>query len=291
MSPVPGKLPSSSQQHFLTQRLLGDAANYSFEQRIFHAVMLLIAFTGLTTVTYDFVLGNHPSQIVVSAFCAAFPLGCYLYARKTHSFQVLIKPSILFFYTALSVGWFVTNGLHGSLPFFFFMLVVYCVVYAQRPFHWAIPGVVGSVIAFIVIEWYLPQLFIRYDSALQAFFDTGISLVLCLIINGAIVHVIFTEYIRERRQKDEMIAQMIKDRQIIDAAHHEIRVLRGLLPICAQCKKIRDDQGAWQELEAYIHTHSEATFSHGICPDCARHLYADLYLPSSNQSNPNAPLQ
>lgn len=101
MSPVPGKSPIPSQQHFLTQRLLGDAANYSFEQRIFHAVMLLIAFTGLTTVTYDFVLDNHPSQIVVSGFCAAFPVGCYLYARKPHSFQVLIKPSILFFYTAL----------------------------------------------------------------------------------------------------------------------------------------------------------------------------------------------
>nr|WP_320131959.1 hypothetical protein [uncultured Holophaga sp.] len=48
----------------------------------------------------------------------------------------------------------------------------------------------------------------------------------------------------------------------------ECRVLRGVIPICAYCKKIRDDQGAWDQVEAYLHTHSEATFSHGICPDC-----------------------
>jgi hypothetical protein len=47
-----------------------------------------------------------------------------------------------------------------------------------------------------------------------------------------------------------------------------VRVLSGLLPICAWCKKIRDDQGYWSQVETYIHEHSEADFSHGICPDC-----------------------
>lgn len=52
-----------------------------------------------------------------------------------------------------------------------------------------------------------------------------------------------------------------------------LKVLRGLLPICASCKKIRDDKGYWNELESYIGAHSEADFSHSICPDCARKLY------------------
>jgi hypothetical protein len=51
-------------------------------------------------------------------------------------------------------------------------------------------------------------------------------------------------------------------------ALEEIRVLRGILPICSYCKKIRDDQGYWRQLEAYIREHSEADFSHGICPIC-----------------------
>jgi hypothetical protein len=49
--------------------------------------------------------------------------------------------------------------------------------------------------------------------------------------------------------------------------------LRGLLPICSSCKKIRDDQGYWTQLETYIHQHSEADFTHGLCPDCAERLF------------------
>ncbi|MCP4720154.1 MAG: response regulator [Desulfobacteraceae bacterium] len=53
----------------------------------------------------------------------------------------------------------------------------------------------------------------------------------------------------------------------------EVTQLQGLLPICASCKKIRDDKGSWNILETYIEKHSEASFSHGMCPDCAKKLY------------------
>jgi len=56
-----------------------------------------------------------------------------------------------------------------------------------------------------------------------------------------------------------------------------IKVLSGLLPICASCKRIRDDQGYWQQVEIYIRDHSEAEFSHGLCPDCARKLFPTYY--------------
>lgn len=56
-----------------------------------------------------------------------------------------------------------------------------------------------------------------------------------------------------------------------------IKTLRGLIPICANCKKIRDDKGYWNQIESYIQKHSEAEFSHGICPECARKLYPELY--------------
>ncbi|MEW6520302.1 MAG: hypothetical protein AB1461_12900 [Thermodesulfobacteriota bacterium] len=60
---------------------------------------------------------------------------------------------------------------------------------------------------------------------------------------------------------------------------NEIKYLEGFLAICASCKKIRDDQGNWVQIEGYIRDHSAATFSHGICPDCAAKLYPgfDLY--------------
>ncbi|MHB8809042.1 MAG: two-CW domain-containing protein [Desulfobulbaceae bacterium] len=58
----------------------------------------------------------------------------------------------------------------------------------------------------------------------------------------------------------------------------EIKTLRGLIPICASCKKIRDDKGVWNQIECYIRDHSEAEFSHGICPECAAKLYPNLKL-------------
>jgi hypothetical protein len=53
------------------------------------------------------------------------------------------------------------------------------------------------------------------------------------------------------------------------------KTLRGLIPICASCKKVRNDEGYWQQVEVYVRDHSEADFSHGICPDCASKLYPD----------------
>lgn len=56
----------------------------------------------------------------------------------------------------------------------------------------------------------------------------------------------------------------------------EVKTLRGLIPICATCKNIRDDQGYWQQIEAYIQEHSDAVFTHGLCPACFRKLHPDL---------------
>ncbi|MBU2627216.1 MAG: PAS domain S-box protein [Proteobacteria bacterium] len=68
-----------------------------------------------------------------------------------------------------------------------------------------------------------------------------------------------------------------KEKLIIDLknALNEIKTLKGIVPICASCKKIRDDKGFWNHLETYIQKHSDAQFSHGICPDCKKKLYPD----------------
>ena len=56
----------------------------------------------------------------------------------------------------------------------------------------------------------------------------------------------------------------------------EIKTLRGIVPICSHCKKIRDDKGYWNQIEEYISRHSEAVFSHGICQECAEKYYPEI---------------
>jgi transcriptional regulator with GAF, ATPase, and Fis domain len=58
----------------------------------------------------------------------------------------------------------------------------------------------------------------------------------------------------------------------------EVKILRGMLPICSICKNVRDDKGYWEKIESYIQQHSEARFSHSICPDCAKKHYPDFDL-------------
>ena len=63
----------------------------------------------------------------------------------------------------------------------------------------------------------------------------------------------------------------------LQKALRDVKVLKGLIPICASCKKIRNDEGFWQQLEEYIGEHSEAEFSHGICQPCVKKLYPGVY--------------
>jgi PAS domain S-box-containing protein len=76
----------------------------------------------------------------------------------------------------------------------------------------------------------------------------------------------------EKRAAEER-ERLIRELQ---EALDKVRTLSGLLPICGSCKKIRDDEGYWQRIEAYISEHTGAQFSHGLCPPCAAELHAEL---------------
>jgi len=80
--------------------------------------------------------------------------------------------------------------------------------------------------------------------------------------------------ITERIKAETAKVELIDDLQ---EALDRVNLLSGMLPICASCKKIRDDKGYWSQIETYIRDHSEAEFSHGICPDCAKKLYPEFY--------------
>lgn len=79
--------------------------------------------------------------------------------------------------------------------------------------------------------------------------------------------------ITERQQVEKDKERLIQE---LREALENVRKLRGLLPICAYCKKIRDDQGYWNQLESYISQHADVTFTHSVCPECSKKIYAEL---------------
>ena len=81
----------------------------------------------------------------------------------------------------------------------------------------------------------------------------------------------------ERFTRKAREQELLMRTQELERALREVKVLRGLIPICAKCKRVRTDTGDWQGLEEYIQDHSEAEFSHGICHPCMKEIYTDVF--------------
>lgn len=100
-----------------------------------------------------------------------------------------------------------------------------------------------------------------------------------VLLSAAILLALFYRWNRklEKEIADRKQAEQEKENLIgeLTSALEEIKTLRGILPICSKCKNIRDDKGYWTRIETYISNHSEADFSHSICPDCLKELYGD----------------
>lgn len=124
----------------------------------------------------------------------------------------------------------------------------------------------GAVMIHLVGLGVLPRNFVTEDT---------------LHAGMAIAPMLFTLALVERVRRLEMeyrsnLEQRVAERTgELRAALDNVKTLRGLVPICANCKKVRDDTGYWNSIEKYIHEHSEANITHGLCPECLRKLYGD----------------
>lgn len=118
----------------------------------------------------------------------------------------------------------------------------------------------GTAVAY-ELEWESEV----YQAHVEPFLDADGTIVGCI---GIALNI--TPRKRMEREREQLIVNL-------QEAIANIKTLSGLLPICASCKKIRDDRGYWNQIEIYIRERSNATFTHGLCPECTRHHYPDLY--------------
>lgn len=133
-------------------------------------------------------------------------------------------------------------------------------------------GVFVIVIALIsdtkkkVYVWtflfYLVIMTVLYAQRDELFHHAYLTATMALFVYSFIV-------VHYMTQKQKLVTQLTN-------AIQEIKTLQGILPICANCKKIRNDEGIWNRLESYITQHSEAEFTHSCCPDCIRELYPEI---------------
>jgi K+-sensing histidine kinase KdpD len=131
----------------------------------------------------------------------------------------------------------------------------------------AIATVLSTVAGAFFFEPY-GSFLIGAEHIRSAFFQAAV-----FCVSGLLIALLGGE-LRNRRWNAEATAETLRNALAErDAALERLNVLTGLLPICAACKSIRDEKGHWRQMEVYISDHSDARFSHGMCPDCARKWY------------------
>jgi uncharacterized paraquat-inducible protein A len=130
--------------------------------------------------------------------------------------------------------------------------------------NWFLTVAVGAFVFWLMARIVLTVLFERTMGELMSpSLVQGMSFVIFATLNVLSILGLIT--LNFQRVEDDLLRSV-----------DEIKTLRGIIPICSSCKKIRDDQGYWKQLEAYMKDHADITFSHGICPECRDKLYSTL---------------
>ncbi|MBT8352169.1 MAG: hypothetical protein KJO26_13185 [Deltaproteobacteria bacterium] len=207
-------------------------------------------------------------QIVYSAFWGLVPLYSLPEAR----------PIVLMFY----------------LPSFSFGMLRL----TQRQYFCVAASVMGLYVSILIMDYFQDRQGFRIQYELFLFVLFGILLTWLAFFGGFVSSL--RRHLREQNKKiqetheeikieikERKQAEIEKDSLIIELkdALREVKTLSGLLPICASCKKIRDDGGYWNQIESYIRDRSEAEFSHSICPECSKKLYSELSKEEGSKSD------
>ncbi|MCX6356767.1 MAG: hypothetical protein NT045_02650 [Candidatus Aureabacteria bacterium] len=109
-------------------------------------------------------------------------------------------------------------------------------------------------------------------------FYIDIVVSILLVILGILVDMNFRKLAREKeieRELRQTNAELDTANRALRDSLAKIKVLKGLLPMCGSCKKVRNDKGYWQQIEVYFREHSDAEITHWLCPDCVKHMWQD----------------
>lgn len=141
---------------------------------------------------------------------------------------------------------------------FYIPIILSCMCYMMKGF------------AYSVCLAVLYMLLIVSFTSESSIIEQALARVVLFVAIAGVVTFLST---RRKRAEEERAKLVLELQESLE----KVRMLSGLLPICAACKKIRNDQGYWEHIETYIRDHSEADFSHDICPECAERLYPEYY--------------
>jgi hypothetical protein len=221
-------------------------------------------FKGITLSVGYLILMNPPTLLLLKRITH---MHLYRYASLLINFlEVLGYTAIIYF----------VGGIEAPhLTLIYAALITYVGAMAPWSFPYVIAIMCSAAFSFVLAGEYFGflsrySIFQSFDLPLMSKL-TILSVVIALLFVIAYISSLTAATLRKNRNK-------LREKNLeLRNALSKIKTLSGMLPICASCKKIRDDKGYWNQIESYIKHHSEAEFSHSICPECAKILYPEYY--------------
>lgn len=232
------------------------------ELRLFRLLCLAAAFLSFAVVIPVNTIQNLPwlLNLTIAAFGLVALALYWASLRGSHYMRTFFVIVAL----VLNLCWFTDAGSQGSIAMFFFAGVMINGIFFRGRERWLFLLLfLANVLALLALDHAHPEWSVPFQTPFDRYLDlvTGflVSVVACVLM----LWVVVATHDEERKRLHEA-------NQALHRSLNEIRTLQGMLPICGWCKKIRDDEGLWTQVEHYLAEHTEASFTHGLCPECAK---------------------
>ncbi|MFH1980664.1 MAG: hypothetical protein ABIL58_02350 [Pseudomonadota bacterium] len=259
--------------------VLGDTNALRMEQNCLVGVSIFAALALIIGSIFNAAL-EMPFFVVAGTFLLGLLFVVFYYlTRFKKIFDPLFWPMIGAGSLMLTFLWVYNAGLQGPAPIWAPIVIGFAVIIGK-----GLQRLLGTlmfffnVCALMTIEYAAPEIIIGYSTRLQWFTDSAITAFIAALVTSLFVLFIHNSYTQQLTRAEENYAQLNAAKNKLEKAMLDVKILKGLLPVCASCKKVRDDTGYWNQIDEYIREHSEATVTHSICPDCAKRLYPDIDL-------------
>lgn len=261
----------------LLSSLLGDSEAFPLEARVLSAAILTSALICSLFVISSLVLGAPLRESALAGIGALVFWGLYGLGRKKERPPGLIWAYLAFNYLVLAVDWLFVGGrasvalltavvLTGAIP----------LVTSGNQLRAGLTSLLGFYLFLAVSLIFFSDSIPTPPETLTGNIQLALEVAILCLGLGAVTYLGVSSYRRQKAEVQELNLVLEHRNLELEKALQEVKTLQGILPICSFCKKIRDDQGYWNQVEVYVRDRSEADFSHSVCPDCMARHYPEV---------------
>ena len=269
----------------LTQKLIGDPQKVGLEKRLLNVALLTSILINSIFLLETIILGFSNIALTLVMAPIVIILVLYILNRRPEENNWIAIVFITIICSQVVIDWHLVGGVTGmAIPVFIAIVGMTPTITRKAQLLTASTIILILVIILSVGSLLFLDKFPLPKSTPQSVFEKIFESVILAAGLACITFIGVNAYRDERKRTLELNSQLLELNHELTSKHdelqialQEIKTLQGVIPICGYCKNIRNDKGSWDQLEKYISDHTDARFSHGICPDCLAEVEPEVF--------------